>query len=108
VPRGTQDRRRAPCGFRLGGYHPLWPDFPDRSANRRAALCVGSYNPAPAEAATVWANPLSLATTRGVISFPQGTKMFQFPWFPPSRLCVHRAVPGHSPRRVSPFGHPRI
>jgi hypothetical protein len=28
------------------------------------------------------AAPLSLATTRGMLSVPQGTKMFQFPWFP--------------------------
>jgi hypothetical protein len=30
----------------------------------------------------VWANPLSLATTQGILSFPAGTKMFQFPAFP--------------------------
>jgi hypothetical protein len=31
---------------------------------------------------TVWAVPLSLATTRRIVSFPPGTKMFQFPGFP--------------------------
>ena len=31
----------------------------------------------------VWASPLSLATTRGILSLPGGTKMFQFPPFPP-------------------------
>ena len=30
----------------------------------------------------VWADPRSLATTSGIISFPPGTKMFQFPGFP--------------------------
>jgi hypothetical protein len=35
---------------------------------------------------TLRAAPLSLATTRGIVSFPQGTKMFQFPWFPRSGL----------------------
>ena len=30
----------------------------------------------------VWAVPLSLATTRGIVSFPPGTEMFQFPGFP--------------------------
>ena len=33
---------------------------------------------------TVWADPRSLATTRGIISLfssPRGTKMFQFPRF---------------------------
>ena len=39
-------------------------------------LCVATQ--------TVWALPRSLATTGGIIdlfSLPQGTKMFQFPWF---------------------------
>ena len=43
-----------------------------------------------------------------LISLPRGTKMFQFPRFPPSGLWIQPAVPGHSPRWVSPFGHPRI
>ena len=30
----------------------------------------------------VWAAPLSLATTQGILSSPAGTKMFQFPAFP--------------------------
>ena len=56
----------------------------------------------------VWASPRSLAATRGIISFPRGTKMFQFPRLPPARLCVHRAVTGYDPGRVAPFGFPRI
>jgi hypothetical protein len=42
----------------------------------------------------VWAFPLSLATTQGILSFPAGTKMFQFPAFPPQHLCVQCWVPG--------------
>ena len=57
---------------------------------------------------SVWASPLSLATTRGILSFPEGTKMFQFPSCPPTCLCVRQAVPGHSPGRVPPFGDLRI
>ena len=34
--------------------------------------------------------------------------MFQFPEFPPAKLCVHFAVTGHCPSRVSPFRNPRI
>jgi hypothetical protein len=34
--------------------------------------------------------------------------MFQFPRCPRSRLCVHPAVTRHHPRRVAPFGFPRI
>ena len=33
-----------------------------------------------------------------LLSFPPGTKMFQFPGFPPSRLCVQRAVTRHYSR----------
>ena len=39
----------------------------------------------------VWANPRSLATTRGIsvlISFPEGTEMFQFPSFATKSLCI--------------------
>ncbi len=54
------------------------------------------------------AAPLSLATTRGILPFPQGTKMFQFPWFPSRRLWIHRRIRGHAPTWVSPFGHLRL
>jgi hypothetical protein len=56
------------------------------------SIC-GPYNPDRAEARSVWAAPLSLATTQGIISFPQGTKMFQFPWFPPCDLWIQSPVP---------------
>ena len=39
-------------GFRVRGYHPLSPDFPDRSTNQAAITCR--------------ANPLSLAATQGI------------------------------------------
>ena len=44
---------------------------------------------------TVWAVPRSLAATNGMISFPPGTEMVQFPGFPPTDLCVQSVVPGH-------------
>ena len=43
-----------------------------------------------------------------LLSLPRGTEMFQFPRCPPPALCVQTGVPGHDPRRVSPFGYPRI
>ena len=43
-----------------------------------------------------------------LLSFPQGTEMFQFPWLPQPALCVQTGVTGHDPSRVSPFGDPRI
>src|ERR1700675_4269489 len=48
---------------------------------------VASYHPHSETAATyraelVWAVPVSLATTRGIISFPPTTEMFQFAGLP--------------------------
>ena len=43
-----------------------------------------------------------------MLSFPQGTEMFQFPWFPPPVLCVQTGVTLHDDCGVSPFGYPRI
>jgi len=34
--------------------------------------------------------------------------MFQFPRFPPGRLCVRRPAPGYNTGRVAPFGDRRI
>ena len=64
------------------------------------------YNPADAETTAVWALSLSIATTREIdnfLSFPPGTKMFQFPGLAPP---TGGARP--STARVAPFGHPRI
>jgi hypothetical protein len=43
-----------------------------------------------------------------LLSVPQGTEMFQFPWFPLTVLCVQTGVTPHDGCRVSPFGYPRI
>ena len=72
-----------------------------------------SYNPNSETAATylaesVWAIPVSLATTQGMISFPPATEMFQFAGLPPHGLYIQPWVTRHDPSRVSPFGHPRI
>ena len=53
-------------------------------------------------------HPLSLATTHR-ISSPMGTKMFQFPTFPPNNYYNFiRLVVRHEPYWVTPFGNPRI
>jgi hypothetical protein len=54
---------------------------------------VNSYNPNSETAATyraesVWAIPVSLATTQGMISFPPATEMFQFADLPHQDLCI--------------------
>src|SRR5690606_19619646 len=56
-------------GFRIRGYHPLWPDFPDRSPIQEAS----SYR------LLRFRSPL-LSESR-LISFPRATEMFQFTRF---------------------------
>src|SRR4029450_172908 len=52
---------------------------------------IDSFTPHSETAATyraewVWALPVSLATTQGMISFPPATEMFQFAGLPPPGL----------------------
>ena len=83
-----------PPRFRVRGYHPLWPDFPDRSARDTAK--------------TRWLlrfrSPL-LSESR-LISVPPATEMFQFTGFALPCLCIQQGVTLAG--RVSPFGHLRI
>ena len=51
VSRGTLDPAAA-YRFHVRGFHPLWPDFPDRSRKLAAIEC--------------WADPISLAATFGI------------------------------------------
>ena len=66
-----------------------------------------SYNPNEAGTSLVWALARSLATTCAIIrlfSLPQGTKMFQFPWFASIILwmtCLQHAGLSHSEIRGS-------
>jgi hypothetical protein len=84
--RSVKGRRQA-----SGRYPaPCAPFYP------QAAARTGSY------AARVWAPPVSLAATPGILSFAQGTEMFQFPQCPPRHLGV---VPG-SPRVGCPIRIP--
>jgi hypothetical protein len=81
--------------FRLRGYHPLWPDFPDRSTKQHAKSC--------------WAVPRSLAATEGIsidfsssgyldVSVPRVS--FTYP--------MYSGRDDHRSGRVSPFGNLRI
>jgi hypothetical protein len=73
---------------------PPCPSYPE-TASAAASATV-----------SVWALPRSLAATRGLLSLPRGTEMFQFPRFPPSGS--RRTAPGFGPGQVAPFGYPRI
>ena len=80
--------------FRIRGYHPLWPDFPDRSANSRAKWCRLLRFRSP------------LLSESRLISVPPPTEMFQFSGFALPDLCIQSGVTLAG--RVSPFRYLRI
>ena len=103
-------------GSTLRGSHPLRRPVPaafrcpELARERSAARSPQPSNPRTASpagctAARVWAPPRSLAATRGILSFPRGTEMFQFPRFPPES---ENSGPASCTRGVAPFGDPRI
>jgi hypothetical protein len=122
LPRGTQVADHGGRSLRLRGCHPLRPAFPDGFSSRSdfvtppghcSAPKTSSYNPCSETAATyraeqVWALPVSLATTKGIVSFPPATEMFQFADLPHPGLWIQPGVTGRYPGRVSPFGYSRI
>src|SRR5205807_10373934 len=83
-----------PHPFRIRGYRPLWPGFPDRSAR----------DTAKSQKLFLFRSPL-LSESR-LISVPLPTDMFQFSRFASLTLWirVRMTLAG----RVSPFGNPRI
>ena len=82
-----------PSIFRIRGYHPLWPDFPDRSAKLMAKSCRLFRFRSP------------LLSESRLMSFPRATEMFQF-----TRFASHDYVfiMRYLFRWVSPFGNLRI
>jgi hypothetical protein len=81
-------------GFRVRGYHPLRPHFPERSANTGAK----SRWLFPFRSPLLWESRL--------ISVPLVTEMFQFSRFAPRTLWIQVRVTLAG--RVSPFGDLRI
>ena len=55
--------------FSIRGYHPLWPDFPDRSDKSMAKTCRLFRFRSP------------LLSESRLMSFPRATEMFQFTRF---------------------------
>ena len=109
MSRATQDTASVGFGFKIRGYNPLWPDFPDRSPILALSYLCGPTTPT---GRTGWfrlfpfRSPL-LRESR-LISAPAGTEMFQFPAFALTGLCIQPAVKGDESLRVSPFGNLRI
>ena len=94
-------------GLRIRDCHSLWCSFPVASPRFLCMPSRQSYNPNEAGTSLVWALARSLATTCAIIrlfSLPQGTKMFQFPWFASSIMmmtCLQHAGLSHSEIRGS-------
>ena len=84
----------SPHRFRIRGYHPLWPDFPDRFANAMAKDCWLFRFRSP------------LLSESRLISVPCPTEMFQFRQFASLDLWIRSRMTLAG--RVSPFGNPRI
>ena len=78
--------------LRIRGYHPLWPDFPDRFACPQ--LTTGLFRVR---------SPLLAESL--LMSFPPGTEMFQFPGFASYAYGFSARYPCGW---VAPFGYPRI
>src|ERR1700753_1737276 len=72
--------------FRLRGYHPLWPAFPDRSTKTRTTFGLFRVRS-------------SLLAESRLISVPPGTEIFQFPGFASvayrfnNRYCLRSGFP---------------
>ena len=87
--------------LRIRGYHPLRPDFPDRSACLRSTTGLFRVR-----------SPLLAESL--LMSVPPGTEMFQFPGFASMSLCIQPPIPhrgglphsdihGSTPARGSPW-----
>ena len=94
--------------FRVRDSHPLRSRFPACSAMRQSARCRRSYNPGRCQRQPRFGllrvrSPLLAQSL--LLSFPVGTKMFQFPTFAPEPSSGARIAPGgfpHSDIRGSP------
>ena len=104
MPRATQDTTTLRPSVVYGTVTPYGRPFQGVPLDGFLAMSW-SYNPVTASTATVWATPLSLATTRGIILIFSSCGYLD--------VSVPHVRPGHAgdgppARRVAPFGHPRI
>ena len=104
VPRATQDSTTPRRPFVYGAVTRYGRPFQAVPLDCLRAISW-SYNPVTASTATVWAPPLSLATTRGIILI-----FSSYGYLDVSVPHVRPGYAGDGPpaRRVAPFGNPRI
>ena len=79
-----------PFACHLRDYHPLWSDFPDRSARRGFVTPQCFRNPGPKTGLGYLRVRSPLLTESMSLSSPAGNEMFQVPAFALHRLCVQR------------------
>lgn len=81
MSRGTQERTRSHRRFRLRGYHPLCPSFPTVFSYQLRSTLLYALQPLKTLLTLGLGFSLFARTTKGIseISFPAGTKIFQFP-----------------------------
>ena len=106
VLRPTRDPGRPGRGFRIRGFHPLWPGFPAGSPNLSNATSR-SRNPgeqAPRFGLLRFRSPL-LAQSR-LIYVPAGTEMFHFPASSLAGLSLF--IPRRHPAKGAGFPHSEI
>ncbi len=94
-----------PISLRLRGCHSLWPSFP-RCSSRETGLKAAPHLPALARRDSV-CPPLflfALLTASHLLSFPAGTKIFQFPAY--ACTTIHGAIgyPGFNVRLATTPG----
>ena len=100
-------RSRVSSGFRLRGFHPLWPSFPTHSANLPLSLCRAVLQ------------PRSCRNMAGLGSCAFARHYLRNHWFVfsssgyldvsvPRVRSLLGSVPHAAMRRVAPFGNPRF
>ena len=123
MPGRTQEPHKEDARFRLQDHYPLWCGFPSTSANarfsnfptRRQTDQIRPYNTTATTTAVLTSQWFGLFPFRSpllresrFLSFPPGTKMFQFPGLPLPSLWIQLGTRAHYHAWVSPFGHPGI
>ncbi len=109
MSRATRVPARPPSGFRIRGYHPLWPAFPDCSATPPDDLWRRPHDPEHLNLSArfrllPFRSPLLRESL--LLSFPPGTEMFHFPGS--ASYALQHRMTGVLTGQVTPFGNPRI
>jgi hypothetical protein len=109
VSRGTRGHPRVSQNFAYGAFTHYGGTFQSLQLFI-VNPTLGPHNPRVTVVTLVWANPRSLAATDGIsIDFFSCRYLdVSVPCVRLAWLCIHHAMTGHNPCRVSPFGNLRV